>query len=234
VADLSLEKVMLQDVVQEQVLKPVKQREVVQYLMGRDGVRQRGAAQAARFWRSSLRYESRREPLTTLRQRPRELAQTRVRFGYRRLLVMMHREVWEIGKQPFYLVNTEEGLALRRKRPWRHASAVHRERRPPAMAGNEIWNMDFVTDQLADGRRFRALMVIDLFTRECLTIDVGDGSLSVHERRYSGLQSPGGAFASLAFAAARAELPTTALYGLSSQTMGPRVGGASEVVARAR
>ena len=43
------------------------------------------------------------------------------------------------------------------------------------MARNEIWSMDFVTDQLADGRRFRALTVIDLFTRECLAIDVGQG-----------------------------------------------------------
>src|SRR5204863_1155197 len=42
-------------------------------------------------------------------------------------------------------------------------------------ARNEIWSMDFVADQLADGRRFRALTVIDLFTRECLAIDVGHG-----------------------------------------------------------
>jgi putative transposase len=97
--------------------------------MGRYGVSQRRAARAARFWRSSLRYESRRDPLITLRQRMRELAQARVRFGYRRLLMMMGREGWEIGKQRFYRVYTEEGLALRRKRPWRHASAVHRERR---------------------------------------------------------------------------------------------------------
>jgi len=145
------------------------------YLMGRYEVSQRRAARAARFCRSSLRYESRRDPLTVLRQRLRELAQTRVRFGYRRLLVMMHREGWAVGKHRFYRVYTEEGLALRRKRPWRHATAVHRERRRPALARNEIWSMDFVADQLADGRRFRALTVIDLFTRECLTIDVGHG-----------------------------------------------------------
>ena len=113
--------------------------------------------------------------MTTLRQRMRELAQTRVRFGYRRLLVVMHREGWEVGKHRFYRLYTEEGLALRRKRPWRHATAVPREQRRPAGARNEIWSMDFVADQLADGRRFRALTVIDLFTRECLAIDVGHG-----------------------------------------------------------
>src|SRR5215475_3693675 len=125
--------------------------------MGRYGVSQRRAARAARFCRSSLRYESRRDPLAALRRRLRELAQTRVRFGYRRLLVLMHREGWAVGKHRLYRLYTEEGLALRRKRPWRHATAVHRERRRPAQGRNEIWSMDFVADQLADGRRFQRL-----------------------------------------------------------------------------
>jgi len=144
-------------------------------LMGHYGVSQRRAARATRFCRSSLRYESRRDPLPVLRHPLRELAQSRVRFGYRRILVMMHQEGLEVGKHRVYRVYTEEGLVLRRKRPWRHATAAHRERRRPALARNEIWSMDFVADQLADGRRFRALTVIDLFTRECLAIDVGHG-----------------------------------------------------------
>ena len=76
----------------------MKQREVMRYLMGRYGVSERRACLTARFWRSSLRYQSRRDPLTALRQRMRELAQTRVRFGYRRLLVLLRREGWEVGK----------------------------------------------------------------------------------------------------------------------------------------
>jgi len=143
--------------------------------MGHYGVSQRRAARATRFCRSSLRYESRRDPLPVLRHPLRELAQSRVRFGYRRILVMMHQEGLEVGKHRVYRVYTEEGLVLRRKPPWRHATAAHRERRRPALARNEIWSMDFVADQLADGRRFRALTVIDLFTRECLAIDVGHG-----------------------------------------------------------
>src|SRR5439155_26552702 len=159
----------------EQVLKPVKQREVMHYLTGRYRVSRRRACRVIQTTRSSAYYQSRKDPLTGLRQRMRELAQTRVRFGYRRLLVMMHREGWDVGKHRFYRVYTGEGLALRRKRPWRHATAVHRERRRPAMARNEIWSMNFVADQLADGRRFRALTVIDLFMRECLAIDIGHG-----------------------------------------------------------
>jgi putative transposase len=72
-------------------------------------------------------------------------------------------------------VYTEEDLALRRKRPWRHATAVHREQRRPATARNDIWSMDFVADELTDGRKFRTLTVLDLYTRQCLDITVGRG-----------------------------------------------------------
>jgi putative transposase len=143
--------------------------------MGRYSVSTRRACRVIRTTRSSVYYASRKDPLVGLRQRMRELAQTRVRFGYRRLLVLMRREGWDVGKERFYRVYTEESLALRRKRPWRHATAVHREQRRPAAARNDIWSMDFVADQLVDGRRFRALTVIDLFTRECLAIDMGQG-----------------------------------------------------------
>jgi transposase InsO family protein len=76
--------------------------------MGRYEVSQRRAAMAARFHRSSLRYQSQRDPLTALRQRMRELAQSRVRFGYRRLLVLLRREGWDVGKKRLYRVYTEE------------------------------------------------------------------------------------------------------------------------------
>ena len=156
----------------------------MRYLMGRYTVSARRACGVVRATRSSVYYRSRKDPLTALRQRMRELAQTRVRFGYRRLRVLLLREGWDVGKERFYRVYTEEGLALRRKRPWRHATAVHREQRRPATARNDIWSMDFVADQLADGRRFRALTVIDLFTRECLAIDIGQG-LGGHSRRHA-------------------------------------------------
>src|SRR5262249_1370659 len=155
--------------------KPVKQREVVHYLMGRYEVSQRRAGRAGRFCRSRLRDEGRRGPPNRLRARPGGAAPKPGGVGSRRPPRLVHREGWDVGKHRFYRVYTEEGLALRRKRPWRHATAVHRERRRPAMARNEIWTMDFVADQLADGHRFRALTVIDLFTRECLAIDVGHG-----------------------------------------------------------
>jgi putative transposase len=145
------------------------------YLIGRYEVSQRRACRVVQATRSLVYYQSRKDPLTALRQRMRELAPTRVRFGYRRLRVLLQREGWQVGKERFYRVYTEEGLALRRKRPWRHATAVHREQRRPAAARNDIWSMDFVADELMDGRKFRTLTVLDLYTRQCLDIAVGRG-----------------------------------------------------------
>ena len=73
---------------------------------------------------SSIRSRSHRGPLTALRQRMRELAHTRVRSGYRRLLVLLRREGWDLGKKRCYRLYTEEGLAPRRRRSWRHATTA--------------------------------------------------------------------------------------------------------------
>jgi len=147
----------------------------MRYVMGHYAVSARRACAVIRATRSTAYYKSCKDPLTALRARMRELAQTRVRFGYRRLRVLLQREGWEVGKERVHRVYTEEGLALRRKRPWRHATAVHREQRRPATARNDIWSMDFVADELTDGRRFRTLTVLDLYTRQCLDIAVGRG-----------------------------------------------------------
>ena len=126
---------------------------MARYLKGHYDVSARRACRVIRATRSSTYYKTRRDPLTALRHRMRDLAQTRVRFGYRRLRVLLQREGWEVGKERFYRVYTEEGLALRRKRPWRHATAVHREQRRPATARNDIWSMDFVAEGCNDVQR---------------------------------------------------------------------------------
>lgn len=72
-----------------------------------------------------------------------------------------------------YRIYCEEGLNLRAKRPKRRVSAAHREKRPPASEVNERWSMDFVTDSLFNGRRFRCLTAVDNYSRECLAIEAG-------------------------------------------------------------
>lgn len=69
------------------------------------------------------------------------------------MYILLRREGWNVGKDRFYRVYSEENLALRRKRPWRHVTAVHRLERQPAARANDVWGMDFVADQLADGRK---------------------------------------------------------------------------------
>jgi putative transposase len=173
------------------MVKPVKKREVVRYLMGRYGVGMTRACRQVRISRSSFGYCSQRDPQQALRQRIVELAHARVRYGYRRVFMLLRREGWSIGRKRVYRLYTEEGLALRRKRPWRHVSAVHRLERSPAQARNEVWSMDFVADQLADGRRFRTLTIVDIYTRECLDIAVGqnlratDVVAALEQLRYS-------------------------------------------------
>lgn len=108
--------------------------------------------------------------------RIRDLARVRVRYGYRRIRVLLNREGWAVGKYLVYRLYKEEGLALK-KRPARRkrTATMTRQEKMRATRPNHIWSLDFVSDQLADGRRFRALTVVDIYTRESLAIEVGPG-----------------------------------------------------------
>jgi putative transposase len=134
---------------------------------------QRRACRIYGFHRSSIRYRSVRPPQEALTTRLHELASVRVRYGYRRLHVLLRREGWRVNHKRIYRIYTEEGLTLKRKRPKRHRSAAARVERPAASQPNERWCMDFVSDALADGRRLRVLTVVDTCTRECLALRAG-------------------------------------------------------------
>ena len=126
--------------------------------------------------RRSYRYRAQRSDDGPLRHRLRELAAERRRFGYRRLGWMLRREGTTVNLKKVYRLYREEGLAVRRRRGRRRAVGM---RAPIALpqASNQRWSLDFVADQIADGRRFRVLAVVDDFTRECLAAVV-DTSLS--------------------------------------------------------
>jgi len=110
----------------------------------------------------------------------RELAQVRMRYGYRRLHVLLCREGWTVGRELAYRLYTEEGLQLRSKRPRRRKMATSRRERYVPKRANQAWSMDFVADQLSDGTRLRALTVVDVFTREALCIRVGSRLRAEH------------------------------------------------------
>lgn len=101
------------------------------------------------------------------------MAQARIRHGYRRIQVLLNREGWEVGKKLVYRLYRQERLELQQRRPLRSRVAVRRRERLCPTAPNQVWSLDFVSDQLGDGRRFRALTVLYTFTRESLASEVG-------------------------------------------------------------
>lgn len=110
---------------------------------------------------------------TFLRMRMREIASVRVRYGFWRIYILLRREGFTDNHKRMYRVYKEEGLNLRSKRPRRNKSGAHRMERPDISTINQCWSMDFVSDQLFDGRRFRALTIVDNFSRKCLAIYPG-------------------------------------------------------------
>ena len=136
-------------------------------------VSERRTCKALAFPRSTVRYLSVAEPQEHLRMRLRDLAAGRVGYGYRRLHILLQREGWNVNHKRVYRLYREEGLGMRKRPPRRRVACIKREIRPTATRKNECWSMDFVSDQLYDGRRIRVLTLVDNHTRESLALHVG-------------------------------------------------------------
>jgi putative transposase len=123
--------------------------------------------------RSSQRYRGRRDEQAALRMRMKELAAARVRYGYRRLHILLVREGWAINAKRVYRLYCEENLGLRTRTPKRRVSCRTLVGRPTPEQINDCWAMDFMADELFDGRRIRVLTLVDHFSRESLALEVG-------------------------------------------------------------
>ena len=106
----------------------------------------RRACSALRIDRSLYVYKSKRGGQADLRQRIKEICETRVRYGYRRVHVLLQRDGWPVNPKRIYRLYKEMGLQLRNKTPKRRVKAKLREDRRPAVQVNETWAMDFVHD----------------------------------------------------------------------------------------
>jgi putative transposase len=131
----------------------------------------RRACRVLRFDPKSYRYRSRRPGQAALEDRIRTICQTRVRYGYRRVHVLLRREGWVINEKRTRRVYNEIGMQLRNKTPKRRVKAALRADRTPPSRSNEVWAMDFVHDQLAMGTKLRILTVIDTFSRYVPVVD---------------------------------------------------------------
>jgi putative transposase len=158
------------------VVTPAAERRAVARLMDAHGMSERRACKATGFCRMTVRYRTTRVDDASLRERMKAIARERRRFGYRRLHVLLRREGFQVNHKRLFRLYREERLTVRRRGGRKRAIGTRAPMMIP-LRPNERWSLDFVADQMTDGRRFRILAIVDDCTRECLAL-VADTSLS--------------------------------------------------------
>lgn len=153
------------------MVAPVARRHVVEYIKQTHSLSERRACKLSSLDRSSFRYQPKPDKNTELRVRLRELAEQRRKFGSPRLLVLLHREGHLVNHKRIERLYREEGLSLRSKKRKKRISHLRVILDRPEQA-NQHWSMDFVSDSLWNGRRFRVLTIVDDLTRECPALEV--------------------------------------------------------------
>ena len=151
-------------------------RRAVRDVMDRHGLSERRACQLANLHRSVFQYEKEDGGDEAPRRRLRELANERRRFGYRRLHILLQREGVEVNHKKLFRLYREERLTVRKWGGRKRALGTRRPILVPDRA-NQRWSLDFVSDALSDGQRFRVLCIVDDCTREALATVV-DRSMS--------------------------------------------------------
>ena len=154
-------------------MRPAQKKVLTEELKNNYRISSKRACAVVLLSRSVYYYEPHRREDRPLRARIREIAQTRIRYGHWRIYALLRREGWQDNHKRVYRIYKEEGLNLRSKRPRRNKSAAHRMERPDVSNLYQCCSMDFVSDQLFDGRKFRALTLVDNYSRQCLFIKVG-------------------------------------------------------------
>lgn len=158
------------------MVTPDAKRRAVAQARAVHGVSQRRACQALKVDRSTVRYASSRPDDSALREAMKAVAAQRRRFGYRRIHVMLARQGIVMNQKKLRRLYREEGLQVRRRGGRKRALGTRRPMQVPDRV-NARWSLDFVSDALTDGRRFRVLAVVDDYSRECLAL-IADTSLS--------------------------------------------------------
>jgi putative transposase len=158
------------------MVTPAVKREAVAHLKSEHEMSERRACRVIGCERMTVRYRSRRPYDPALRERLRALARERRRFGYRRLLIFLRREGFIVNHKRLFRIYREERLMVRKRGGRKRALGTRAPMAVPRIP-NDRWSLDFVSDQLASGRRFRILAIFDDCTPECLAA-VADVSLS--------------------------------------------------------
>jgi len=124
-------------------------------------------------------YKHNRREDQAVRARINEIANTKVRYGMWRIYTLLRREGWKDNHKRVHRIY-KEGLNIRSKRPIRSKAGAHRLERLSTVDLYQCWSMDFVSDALFNGKKFRCLTIVDNYSRECLAIMVGQSLRGVH------------------------------------------------------
>ena len=158
------------------MVTPAARRNIVTHLKEGFLFSERRACTIVGLCRSSCRYQAKPKNDDEIRSRLRELAEQRRKFGSPRLHTLLRREGHLINHKRTERLYKEEGLSLRRKKSRKRISHLRVVMDKPVRI-NQHWSMDFVSDSLYNGRRFRVLTVVDDLSKECPVLEV-DHSLT--------------------------------------------------------
>lgn len=142
------------------MVEPVVRRRIVDYLRENHSMSERRACKVTDIGRSSYRYQCKPDQNQELRNRLKELAEKRRKFGCARLLVLLRREGYLVSHKRVERLYREGGLSLRRRKRKKRIAHLRVVREQPQRA-NQHWSMDFVADSIWSGRRFRILTIVD-------------------------------------------------------------------------
>ena len=159
VAGLSLDKAMLQDALGNKALKSVQQRELAGHAQCAYDVSERRAGSTSCMARSTNRLRGLAAEQVSQRMRIREIAESRLNWGYPGIWGQLRREGWAVNRMRVCRLYRAEGLHRKRQKPRRHRSISTRILSSRATRANESWLTDFMADELFDGRRFRLLEI---------------------------------------------------------------------------
>lgn len=154
------------------MVSPVQRRAVVHWAETAYRVSTRRACLALAVHRSLMTYVSQKPDDAPLRLRLHELARARPSYGVKRLHVLLRRDGLGLNLKKTRRLYREEGLQLKPRRPRRRRAATVRVTRPAITGPNERWAMDFMHDTLAGGLTVRVFTLVDVFSRECIALEV--------------------------------------------------------------
>jgi transposase InsO family protein len=96
------------------------------------------------------------------------------RYGYRRITALLRSDGWRVNHKRVERIWKQEGLKVPQKQPkrgrlWLNDGSCLRLR---PLRKNHVWSYDFVVARTSDGRPLRILVILDEYSRECLSLYV--------------------------------------------------------------